>query len=160
MSNTPARPGRRPAPPTGPQARPPKPKCTVEVIDPDDILIIGINERWFRTFTTASDRYPIQIEIPSMFLNDGWNLVTAQYTNVALAGLRNDASVDYRILLDGQEVVHVAYKVDVQPQTFTINFKDSFSLAAREIDRGQSTARTSGRFQDMMQWTGDGEGQS
>lgn len=156
---TPTRPTRRPPPPSGPAPRPQKPKCTVEVLDPDDILIIGINDRWFRTFTTASDRYPLQIEVPGLFLNDGWNLVTAQYTNVALAGARNDASVDYRILLDGQEVVHVAYKVDVQPQTFTINFRDSFSLAARSIDRGQSTARTSGRFQDMMQWSDEGEAQ-
>ena len=152
------RPAERPSG-AGPAARPAAPKCTIEVIDPDDVLVLGLNDRWFRTFTTGSDRYPVQFDIPPGFLVDGWNQVVGNYTNVAVAGHKNDCSVEYRVLLDGQEVVHVSYKTDVHPQTFTIVFKDTFSSRARAVDRGRSTGRASGRFQDMMEWQGKGEGE-
>lgn len=152
-------PARRPGPSesgSGPIQRPTPPKCTLEVIDPDDILIIGLNDRWFRTFTSGSDRYPVQIDIPPGFLVDGWNQLAGNYTNVAVAGHKNDCSVEYRLLLDGQPVVHVNYKTDVHPQTFTIHFKDTFSSRARQIDRGRSSGKTSARFQDMMEWSREG----
>ena len=33
-----------------------KPICHLEVINPDDVLVVGVNNKWFRTFTSSSDR--------------------------------------------------------------------------------------------------------
>jgi hypothetical protein len=132
----------------------PKPVCTVEVLNPDDILVLGINNKWFRTFTSSSDRYPIRLRVPAAFLNDGWNLITGDYSNVALVG-KNDANVEYKVQLDGQDVVHVVYKTEVQPEHFEVHFKDTFSLKARAVDRGQGEdagGRASKRFQSFMAW--------
>ena len=76
-----------------------KPACTLEVINPDDILVISINDKWHRTFTSSAGRYPIKLTIPSEFINIGWNKVTGDYTNVALTG-KNDALVDYKLYLE------------------------------------------------------------
>lgn len=136
------------------------PACQIEVVDPDDVLVLNVNERWHRTFTSSTDRYPLLIDVPAQFLNDGWNLIEGTYTNVAIAGHRNEASVEYKLLLDGKEVVHVTYRTEVQPQTFTLVFKDTFNVGAREIDRGKRSGRMSGgRFQDLMQWQDEEEGQ-
>ncbi|RMG09062.1 MAG: hypothetical protein D6731_20575, partial [Planctomycetota bacterium] len=128
-----------------------KPTCHLEVVNPDDLLVVGINDRWFRTFTSSSDRYPIRLEIPSEFLVDRWNVITGTYTNVPLVG-KNDANVEYRVLLDGQEVVHVTYRSEVEAQAFSACFKDSFALDARSIDRGVVGRRASRRFSDLMAW--------
>ncbi len=130
--------------------KPAKPACTLELINPDDILVIGVNNKWFRTFTTSSDRYPIRLEIPSGFINDGWNLITGDYSNVPLVG-KNDSNVEYKLLIEGKEVVHVTYCSEVQPIAFSLTFKDTFSLKARSIDRGSGGARRrSSRFDDLM----------
>ena len=131
-----------------------KPTCHVEIINPDDILVVGVNNKWFRTFTSSSDRYPIRLEIPAPFLLNGWNLVTANYTNVPLIG-KNDSNVEYKVLLDGEEVVHVTYKTEVEAQAFSLTFKDTFSLSAREIDRGTTGRKASKRFKDLMSWGDD-----
>lgn len=128
-----------------------KPKCTIELINPDDILVLGINNKWFRTFTTSSDRYPVKVEVPAVFLNDGWNLVTGDYTNVPLVG-KNDATVEYKVLLDDNEVVHVIYRSEVEALPFSLTFKDTFSLKARALVRGVQAKKRSSRFQDMMAW--------
>ena len=57
-----------------------KPKCELEIVNPDDILVIGINNKWFRTFTSNSDRYPLKIEIPPLFLNDHWARGTSAWS--------------------------------------------------------------------------------
>lgn len=157
-------PSRRPNPARRPSARvgrKPLPKCTIEVVDPDDVLILNLNDRWHRSFTSSTDRYPLMIDVPPQFLNQGWNMIEGTYTNVAIAGHRNDASVEYKILLDGKAVVHVTYRTEVQPQTFTLVFKDTFNLEAREIDSGRRSGRVAGgsggRFDDFMQWS-DEEG--
>jgi hypothetical protein len=149
-------------------ARPKLPRCRIEVLNPDDVLVLGVNETWFRTFTSSSDRYPLTLEVPPEALRqvervaqrlrrDPWNVVTAAYTNVALAG-KNEANVSYRVLLDEAEVVRVVYKAEVQPQTFTVQFKDSFHLAQRGVERGQApgAARGSTRFQDLMKFQSPG----
>ena len=130
----------------------PKTTCHLEVINPDDVLIVGVNNKWFRTFTSSSDRYPLKIEVPAAFLNESWNLVTGAYTNVALVG-KNEANVEYKVFLQGQEVVHVVYRCEVQAESFAIHFKDTFSLKQRSIERGStpSTKRQS-RFEEMMAW--------
>jgi hypothetical protein len=145
----------RPPPSGRPPAPKPKrtlPKCELEVVNPDDVLVMSINQRWFRSFTSNSDRYPLTLEIPPGFLNDGYNLVTGDYTNVALPGERNDVTVEYKILLDGKEVVHVNYQTEVEAHTFTIHFKDSFSSGARERTMGTARIKKTGRFQDLMDW--------
>ena len=137
--------------------RPPKPKCEIEVIDPDDVLILSINNRWYRSFTSNSDRYPLRVVVPGEFLNAGWNLIMGNYTNVALPG-KNDATVDYRVLLDDNEVVHVNYTTEVDPTTFTINFKDTFNLRARQRITGrQSGGGASKRFDQYSQWENTSE---
>jgi len=148
-------PARRPGPPPAPR----RPRCELEVVDPDDVLVMSINERWFRTFTSGSDRYPLKMDIPQEFLHDRWNLVHGSYTNVALTG-RNDATVEYRILLDGNEVVHVVYRTEVEPQTFTIEFKDTFSLHARERKTGHQISKGSTRFDQLMEWQDEGDPES
>jgi hypothetical protein len=132
-----------------------KPKCILELINPDDVLVIGINNKWFRSFTSNSDRFPLKIEIPPLFLNEKWNLITGSYTNVALVG-KNDAKVEYKVSLNDNEVVHVTYSNEVQPESFSITFKDTFSLEARAIDKGVSgdTGRRK-RFDDLMSWQRD-----
>lgn len=138
---------------------PAKPRCTLEIVNPDDVLVVGVNNKWFRTFTSSSDRYPLALDIPPEFLNDGWNLITGSYTNVALVG-KNDANVEYRVLLDGNEVVYVVYKTEVQPQHFSLTFKDTFSLRATEIDKGRKGGPArSKRYDQMMQWSNEEEGQ-
>ncbi len=141
-------------PPARPPARPkrPLPKCELEVVNPDDVLVMSINQRWYRSFTSNSDRYPLTLEIPPHFLNDGYNLVAGDYTNVALPGERNDVTVEYKILLDGKEVVHVNYQTEVEAHTFTIHFKDSFNSGARERTEGTARIKKTGRFQDLMDW--------
>ena len=133
-----------------------KPRCTVEVIDPDDIVVIGVNNKWFRTFTSNSDRYPLRVDVPVEFLNDGWNLITGDYTNVALSG-KNDATVEYKVLVGDVEVVHVTYKSEVQPQTFNLTFKDTFTLDPRRIPKAREVrARGSSRFDEFMEWQSPG----
>ncbi len=133
----------------------PKPTCILEVVNPDDVLVIGINNKWFRTFTSSSDRYPLKIKIPTLFLNEQWNLITGAYTNVALVG-KNDAKVEYKVLLDANEVVHVVYTTEVQPETFSITFKDTFSLLSRKVDKGVSgDTKRRNRFDDLMAWQRD-----
>lgn len=138
-------------------ARPKLPRCRIEVLNPDDLLVLGVNGTWFRTFTSSSDRYPLMLEVPPEALRDPWNVITADYTNVALAG-KNEANVNYRVLLDEAEVVRVIYKAEVQPQTFTVHFKDSFHLAQRGVDRGQPPGPKQGtsRFQDLMKFQSPG----
>ena len=132
-----------------------KPKCILEIVNPDDVLVVGVNNKWFRTFTSSSDRYPLKIEIPPLFLNEQWNLVTGAYTNVALVG-KNDAKVEYKVLLDNNEVVHVVYTTEVQPETFSITFKDTFSLLARKVEKGVSgDTKRRNRFDDLMAWQRD-----
>lgn len=133
-----------------------RPQCSIEVLNPDDILVIGINDRWFRTFTSSSHRYPVRLDVPSEFLNDDWNLISADYTNVALLG-KNDANVEYKLYLNEHEVVHAIYKTEVQPQTFTVTFKETFSLSQTSVDKGQEGARKSKRFSNYMEWTGPGQ---
>lgn len=145
-----------PRPPAQP-ARPARPRCRIEVLNPDDVLVLGVNEQWFRTFTSNSDRYPLAIDVPPEALKDAWNVVTGAYTNVALQG-KNDANVEYRVLLDDAEVVRVTYKAEVgSQQTFTVHFKDSFHLRQRAVERGTSSGRASSRFQDLMKFQ-QGEG--
>jgi hypothetical protein len=133
----------------------PRPKVKLEVVNPDDVLILGVNDTWYRSFSANSDRYPVAIEVPPDVIKEGWNFVTGAYTNVALPG-KNEASVNYKVFLDDAEVVTVTYKAELQPQTFTINFKDSFHLRQKAVDRGQSTARASSRFQDLMKFQSPG----
>ena len=129
-----------------------KPTCHLEVINPDDVLVVGVNNKWFRTFTSSSDRYPLKLQIPAAFLNDAWNLVSGNYTNVALVG-KNEANVEYKIFLEGNEVVHVVYRCEVQPESFAIHFKDTFSLKQRSIERGSAPAtKRQSRFNEMMSW--------
>lgn len=133
---------------------PAKPRCKLEVVSPDDVLVIGINEVWFRTFTSNSDRYPVTVELPADLVRD-WNVITAAYTNVALSGGKNEANVAYRVLLDDAEVVSVSYRAEAAlNQTFTVNFKDSFHVNQRTLERGTSPAgaRGSNRFQDLMKF--------
>lgn len=135
-----------------------KPRCILEIIDPDDILIVGVNGRWFRTFTSSSTRYPLEVEVPAEFINDSWNLVSGDYTNVALTGPKNDASVEYKLKVNGQDMVHVTYRTEVQNHTFTVHFKDTFSLK-RGRDRG--TVRqdaNSKRFSQYMDWSESEQG--
>lgn len=144
--------------PSQPAARPPRPRCRIEVVNPDDVLVLGVNGQWYRTFTSNSDRYPLAIDVPPEALKDAWNVVTGDYTNVALPG-KNDANVEYRVLLDDAEVVRVTYKAEVgSQQTFTVHFKDSFHLRQRAVERGTSTGRASSRFQDLMKFQQPGEG--
>lgn len=146
---------RQPAPPP---ARPPHPRCRLEVLNPDDVLVVGVNDQWFRTFTSNSDRYPLTLEVPPDALREGWNVVAGTYTNIALPG-KNDASVEYRLLLEDAEVVRVSYKAEVAAQqTFTLGFKDSFHQRQRAIERGTTVARASSRFQDLMNFQQGGEG--
>lgn len=129
------------------------------MLSPDDVLVLGVNEQWFRTFTSNSDRYPLTIDVPAEALKDAWNVVTADYTNVALAG-KNDANVEYRVLLDDAEVVRVTYKAEVgSQQTFTLRLKDAFHLRQRAVERGTSSApaRGSSRFQDLMKFQQGGD---
>lgn len=150
------RPGSGPAPagkPGGPKPGASRPRCVLEVIDPDDILVIGINGRWFKTFTSSSARYPLEVEVPGEFVNDTWNLVTGDYTNVALTGPKNDASVEYKLKVGETDMVHVTYRTEVQNHTFTVHFKDTFSLR-RGPNRG--TVRrdaSSARFNQYMDWS-------
>ena len=131
-----------------------KPKCILEIVNPDDILVVGLNSKWFRTFTSNSGKYPLKLEVPSEFLIPGWNCLSADYTNVALEG-KNDAEVEYRLLLDDNEVVHVIYRTEVKPQTFTVHFNDTFSSTAVGIDMGESDGKDKSRFNDLMAWGDD-----
>ncbi len=147
----------QPAQPAPTGARPPRPRCRIEVLTPDDVLVLGVNEQWFRTFTSNSDRYPLTIDVPPEALKDAWNVVTGDYTNVALSG-KNDANVEYRVLLDDAEVARVSYKAEVaSQQTFTARFKDSFHLRQRAVERGTNSGRASSRFQDLMKFQQGGE---
>ena len=143
-------------PPADPRKQPPQ--YVVELLNPDDVLILGVNDRWFRSFTSSSDRYPLRFPIPPEVVNDGWNFITGQYTNVALTG-KNDANVEYRVLLGEQELVHVIYKTEVQPQTFSVTFKDSFSPAHKPERGAGPPAKPTDRFKDLMAWQKKG-GQS
>ncbi len=127
-----------------------KPVCTLEIINPDDILIIGINDKWFRTFTSNTGHFPIKLTIPQEFINDDWNTINGRFTNVALEDAMNTAEVEYKVQLDGRDVVHVMYKTETKPQTFTVEFNDTFSTQARDIDRGESKKKDSSRFDYMM----------
>jgi hypothetical protein len=132
-----------------------KPKCILEVVNPDDVLVVGINNKWYRTFTSSSDRYPLKIEIPPLFLNEQWNLISGGYTNDAKHE-KNYAKVEYKVLLDNSEVVHVVYTTEVQPETFSITFKDTFSLHARKVEKGVSgDTKRRNRFNDLMAWQRD-----
>jgi hypothetical protein len=145
------------APSAAPAGKPKPPTCTVEIINPDDVLVIGVNDCWYRSFTSSSDRYPIKVEVPAHALRPGWNLVSGAYTNIALVG-KNDANVEYKVLLDSKEVVHVGYKTEVHPQCFTVNFKDSFSLSSRGLTRGTQARRKSTRYEEMMGYSEGGQG--
>ena len=72
--------------------------CVIEIVNPDDILIVSVNDFWHRSFTSSSDRYPARVHVPPEFVVDGWNTIVGAYTNVALTG-KNDANVEYRVLL-------------------------------------------------------------
>lgn len=148
----------KPAPPPRPATPPPRPKVRLEVVNPDDVLALGVNDLWFRTFTSSSDRYPLTIDLPPEALKDGWNVVTAEYTNVALPG-KNDANVHYRVLVEEAEAAVVQYRCEVQSQqTFTVRFKDSFHLRQRAIERNQSGGRPSSRFHEVMKFQQGGGG--
>lgn len=140
-----------------PSGRPRLP-CILEVIDPDDILVVNINNRWFRSFTSNSDRYPLRIEVPREFINEGWNLVTGDYTNIALTTSKNEATVNYRILIGDQTRVHVHYDTEVMPHTFNITFKDTFNTKAlkpSQTGAPRQVRKTGGseRFDKFMDWT-------
>jgi hypothetical protein len=131
--------------------------CIVEVVNPDDILILSVNDFWHRSFTSSSDRYPVRVHVPPEFVVDGWNVIVGAYTNVALTG-KNDANVEYRVFLDEQEVVHVIYKTEVEPQNFTVHFKDSFSPHYKpEHGSAAGAGRASDRFKDLMTWQKKGQ---
>lgn len=129
----------------------------IELVNPDDVLILGVNDRWFRSFTSSSDRYPLKFQIPPDVMSDHWNYVTGVYTNVALTG-KNDANVEYRVLLDDRELVHVIYKTEVQPQTFSVTFKDTFSPYYKPEKTAPPVAKGTDRFKDMMAWQKEGKG--
>jgi len=126
-----------------------KPRCVLEVVNPDDILVVGINNSWFRSFTSSSDRYPLKLEIPAEFVEVGVNLITGEYTNVAVTG-KNDAEVEYKLYLEDEPVVHVVYRTEVHPQTFSLTFRDSFHSDTRAIDRGETAGRSSSRYDELM----------
>ena len=126
-----------------------KPRCVLEVVNPDDILVVGINNSWFRSFTSSSDRYPLKLEIPAEFVEVGVNLITGEYTNVAVTG-KNDAEVEYKLYLEDDPVVHVVYRTEVHPQTFSLTFRDSFHSDTRAIDRGEIVGRSSSRYDELM----------
>jgi hypothetical protein len=143
-------PGNATPPPTG-AMKPVKPKCKIEIVSPDDLLVVGINELWFRSFTSSSDRYPLSIDVPPDVLKDGWNTITGSYTNVALPG-KNEATVQYKVFLEENEVVTVGYKSELQAQNFTVHFKDSFHLRQKAVARGTPSGRVSSRFDEVMKF--------